>query len=953
MHGRVREVPGQRCLRCGAYHLCGHRNNPPGELMPPHPLTRRQELCQPQLSCTTSIADEGTQHLPANNTPGYLYNGSPSKVVKPYAPPLGDGPEWDAYNSYQTRCECADNQYGFDCTLVKSEQCPSGQVWDGTFRNLATPNKSYTCFLKSASLQSESMLPVLRTVRTNKMSIKIAATKNVQASTTLTVSMIGRFRPNNPMPNKSSCAIPDSTTLGLPYNCDFYGAEGADSCKVNKSADQSGHPYVFPSTVEVERASAECCSSAVEWLGVQMSCSISQCVGESGLVTYECQDILQINSTVPEQHRVEWSDWSDFLTRVKHGSVAFDTVDHKDGTSAASNMTLVDSTGEARTIQMQCMGGSCLEYSDLPKSWQGKHNSTTKYLNSTAGCEVDIPPPPGSARSSSTFVLIAIGAISLLAVNMLVAGVVFYRAHRLPGVVLLQPAKHQQEELLLPAGPGMLQDQHPPEQQQKPPPPPPGVAVPELGPPVGLVFEQVSYNVKGFGRTVVSEVSGCIQSHQMVAVLGPSGAGKSSMLDILASRPKVGQVNNGDSVRAFGEAGTLQRCKGIGYAMQDDFLCPDETVLESLMFAARIQLVGWADQRVHTQVNRVIDLLQLHKIANTKVGSSAEGGGISGGERKRVSIGVELVAAPSLLVLDEPTSGLDSASTAIVLQGLRAVSDAGCSTVFSIHQPPFEQFIQFDNVILMSRLGENIFTGSPESCVAYFQNLCGQEHLALPESVIASWSTLSSSPRGFTGNHGNPAEFLLSTASIKADETLHKLRDLFAQSTEFQQGVLLQISQAKAANQGVLSTPRDKSKPSSHGLKAFGLLTARATRAVVRNPSLFVSQMAVTLAIAGFIAALARNVPMDFTGVQTKSFLLNFLVLFQGMIAFSSLGSLITHKDIFVRERAAHLYPGWPYLLSKAVSYTHLRAHETVLDLVCRLLLEKKKKNRRENTLQD
>eukprot|EP00656_Telonema_subtile_P038596 TRINITY_DN4371_c0_g1_i6.p1 TRINITY_DN4371_c0_g1~~TRINITY_DN4371_c0_g1_i6.p1 ORF type:complete len:407 (+),score=116.72 TRINITY_DN4371_c0_g1_i6:733-1953(+) len=232
----------------------------------------------------------------------------------------------------------------------------------------------------------------------------------------------------------------------------------------------------------------------------------------------------------------------------------------------------------------------------------------------------------------------------------------------------------------------------------------------------------------------------------------------------------------------------------------------------------------------------------------------------------------------------------------------------------------------------MSRLGENIFTGSPESCVAYFQNLCGQEHLALPESVIASWSTLSSSPRGFTGNHGNPAEFLLSTASIKADETLHKLRDLFAQSTEFQQGVLLQISQAKAANQGVLSTPRDKSKPSSHGLKAFGLLTARATRAVVRNPSLFVSQMAVTLAIAGFIAALARNVPMDFTGVQTKSFLLNFLVLFQGMIAFSSLGSLITHKDIFVRERAAHLYPGWPYLLSKVITdFLPLRLLPSVL----------------------
>ena len=256
-----------------------------------------------------------------------------------------------------------------------------------------------------------------------------------------------------------------------------------------------------------------------------------------------------------------------------------------------------------------------------------------------------------------------------------------------------------------------------------------------------------------------------------VAVLGPSGAGKSSLLDILASRQKVytcsdlrvywspsqvGDITNVDSVVAYSADGaTRKKCKGVGYAMQDDFLCPCETVAETLYFAARLRLLDkWTDAQIFEQVHRVLVLLKLLHIANTRVGSSATGGGISGGERKRVSIGIELVGAPNLLILDEPTSGLDSASTAIVLQVLRAVADAGCSTVFSIHQPPFKQFIQFDQIVLMSRLGQNIFTGSPRESVKYFNDIAESGDVKLPKKLVDAFSMLSHSPRGFSSNHG-------------------------------------------------------------------------------------------------------------------------------------------------------------------------------------------------------
>ena len=162
--------------------------------------------------------------------------------------------------------------------------------------------------------------------------------------------------------------------------------------------------------------------------------------------------------------------------------------------------------------------------------------------------------------------------------------------------------------------------------------------------------------------------------------------------------------------------------KNVAYVTQEDALFPTATCREAFEFSARLRLPeSFTDEQRKNLVDDMIDSLGLKKCENTYIGSELIRG-ISGGEKKRVAIGVELVSSPAVIFLDEPTSGLDSYSAWKVLRILRAIAALDTTVLCSIHQPSSEIFNEFTNLILLGN-GHVIYQGSIDDVDAPFKTL--------------------------------------------------------------------------------------------------------------------------------------------------------------------------------------------------------------------------------------
>jgi ABC-type multidrug transport system ATPase subunit/pSer/pThr/pTyr-binding forkhead associated (FHA) protein len=211
----------------------------------------------------------------------------------------------------------------------------------------------------------------------------------------------------------------------------------------------------------------------------------------------------------------------------------------------------------------------------------------------------------------------------------------------------------------------------------------------------------VAVEVAG-GRRLLEGVSLVVQPGEMVAIMGPSGSGKSTLLSVLngqvapaAGRIVIGGLDLHDHFELF---------RGrIGYVPQDDILHADLTVWQALWYAARLRLPqDMADAEIARRIRQVLVQLGLEGTEHTRVGDQRKRG-ISGGQRKRVNLAMELLTDPPILVLDEPTSGLSSTDTISVIDLLRSLADAGKTILVTIHQPSLEAYRKFDAVVVIAR----------------------------------------------------------------------------------------------------------------------------------------------------------------------------------------------------------------------------------------------------------
>ncbi|KMS94667.1 hypothetical protein BVRB_016460 [Beta vulgaris subsp. vulgaris] len=251
--------------------------------------------------------------------------------------------------------------------------------------------------------------------------------------------------------------------------------------------------------------------------------------------------------------------------------------------------------------------------------------------------------------------------------------------------------------------------------------------------PIILKFEDVTYNITlhptqesacclgntspKLNRVILDGVTGIVRSGELLAMLGPSGSGKTTLLTALGGR-LPGKISGGSiTYNQHPFSGSVKR--KIGFVTQDDVLYPHLTVLETLTYTALLRLPKkLTKQDKINQVGMVINELGLTRCQNTMIGGTIFRG-VSGGERKRVSIGQEMLVNPSLLLLDEPTSGLDSTTAQRIMATLKGLARGGRTIVTTIHQPSSRLYQMFDKVVVLSE-GCPIYSGSASRVMDYF-----------------------------------------------------------------------------------------------------------------------------------------------------------------------------------------------------------------------------------------
>ncbi|KAG1950837.1 ATP-binding cassette sub-family G member 8 isoform X2 [Pimephales promelas] len=223
-------------------------------------------------------------------------------------------------------------------------------------------------------------------------------------------------------------------------------------------------------------------------------------------------------------------------------------------------------------------------------------------------------------------------------------------------------------------------------------------------------------------QTVINDLNLRVHSGQMLAVIGSSGCGKTSLLDIITCRDEGGSMKSGE-ILINGKPSTRSLVKkSIAHVRQDDRLLPHLTVRETLTFVAKLRLPAHFTQKQRDQrVDEVIAELRLRQCANTRVGNEYVRG-VSGGERRRVSIAVQLLWNPGILILDEPTSGLDSFTAHNLVITLYRLARGNRLVLLSVHQPRSDIFQLFDLVVLLSS-GSAVYCGQAKDLVPYFTSL--------------------------------------------------------------------------------------------------------------------------------------------------------------------------------------------------------------------------------------
>ncbi len=237
---------------------------------------------------------------------------------------------------------------------------------------------------------------------------------------------------------------------------------------------------------------------------------------------------------------------------------------------------------------------------------------------------------------------------------------------------------------------------------------------------ITFTADHLFYHFKS-GKAALQNINIAEHEGKLIGIMGASGSGKSTLLNVLngSEEPSSGRVLiNGVYIHKNPE-----KVEGVvGYIPQDDLLMEDLTVFENLYYAARLCFCQYSKAEITELVEKVTQQLGLTEIRNLKVGSPLQKT-ISGGQRKRVNIGLELLREPTVLFVDEPTSGLSSRDSENIMDLLKELSLRGKMIFVVLHQPSSDIFKMFDTLLILDVGGFQIYYGNPIESVVYFRDI--------------------------------------------------------------------------------------------------------------------------------------------------------------------------------------------------------------------------------------
>ncbi|XP_050952215.1 broad substrate specificity ATP-binding cassette transporter ABCG2 [Labeo rohita] len=441
-------------------------------------------------------------------------------------------------------------------------------------------------------------------------------------------------------------------------------------------------------------------------------------------------------------------------------------------------------------------------------------------------------------------------------------------------------------------------------------------------------FHNINYSVKMKSgslckrkvtkKNILVELNG-IMRPGLNAILGPTGSGKSSFLDVLAARKDPAGLSGEVLIDGAPQPPNF-KCLS-GYVVQDDVVMGTLTVRENLRFSAALRLPKSIRQREKDEkIERLIQELGLSKVADSRVGTQMIRG-VSGGERKRTSIGMELIFDPPVLFLDEPTTGLDASTAHSVLMLLKRMANRGRTIILSIHQPRYSIYRLFDSLTLLVG-GRLVYHGPAQDTLNYFSQI------------------------GYTCEpHNNPADFFLdvingeSTAVAlnnlnnseeldheQLSSSLKGIEDRLVEEYKNSASYKETKSELERIVQGQDYSTRPKSRTVTYSTSffhQFHWVLKRTFKNLMLNPQTSVAQVVVMILLALVVGAIFFGVEENSSGIQNRMGALFFITTNQCFSTMSSAELFIIEfivLKLFVHEYISGYYRVSVYFLSKILS---------------------------------
>jgi len=462
-----------------------------------------------------------------------------------------------------------------------------------------------------------------------------------------------------------------------------------------------------------------------------------------------------------------------------------------------------------------------------------------------------------------------------------------------------------------------------------------------------LSFQDLNYTVKlkdGKEKDILKNVTGAVAPGEVLAIMGPSGSGKTSLLDAVAHRLRTkgakltGRILfNGRKERSRG------RRQLMSYVSQEDSLMGVFTVRETLWFAARFYYgYGIDTKKMSDKVEALIDAVGLRSCADTIVGNLFFKG-LSGGQIRRLSVAVELISSPAIVLLDEPTSGLDSASAFAVIGQLRELAAFGHTVVCTIHQPSSEIWAKFDQFMLIAQ-GKVCYSGEAKAAVDHFAAIGYQcpplfnpadyvinlvttdfqvEMIKSPASIdeLAEAYEKSALKKVVLTRVGQGAR--MTPASMETSMALTVDGDVPAGAPV---ASVINIAEEEAAEeQEYVSIYRRRCVAATGNAGFFAnfvTLLQRNLQNMLRNPGIIFVREMMYLMLAIFLGLTFLYIGRTYTAqsVNSRNCILFFVCAFFVFMTVAVLPFIIEERAVFLREKRNGAYTAAPYVLAQCVA---------------------------------